>query len=117
MEEHAQWLESRELKWNSISNYISALIQSVVYCIATSDEMVTSSYDQICNLRRQCDKLAGQDQLYRRRADNWIEFDDVQRTRVAAIEAYTAADGEEKRGLLKTVLIIALHSYQPPDRV
>ena len=117
VEEYAQWLESRELKCNSISNYLSALIQSVVYCIATSDEIVTSSYDQICNLRRQCDKLAGQDQLYRRRADNWIEFDDVQRTRVAAIEAYNAADGEEKRCLLKTVLIIALHSYQPPDRV
>ena len=60
---------------------------------------------------------AGQDQLYRRRESNWLSWDDVMRTKQAAVAAYNAASAAVRKGLLKTVLLIMLHSCAPPDRV
>ena len=72
---------------------LSALIQSVMFAIATFDDVPTTGYDQLSNLRRQADKvpasptathlpvlytpvrpsqqLASEDQLYRRKDSNW----------------------------------------------
>jgi hypothetical protein len=45
-------------------------------------------------------------------------WEDAQRARVVSIEKYRAAKGhEQKRALLKDVLVMAFHTLQPPDRV
>ena len=50
---------------------LSALVQAVLYVIATAEDVATNSYDEICNLRRQTEKLAAQDQLYKRKDSSW----------------------------------------------
>lgn len=118
VQQYAEWLKNdRELKWSSISNYLAALIQSVLFALTTTTDASAEVYDQICNLRRQAEKQAAQDQLYRRKEACWLSWDDVQRTRQTAINTYNSADATKRRGLLKTVLLIILHSCAPPDRV
>ena len=50
---------------------LSALVQAVLYVIATAEDVATNAYDEICNLRRQTEKLAAQDQLYKRKDNSW----------------------------------------------
>ena len=70
---YAEWLQSKELQWSSISNYLSALIQCAVYACTLVDGDVPE-HSELCNLRRQCDKYANESSLYRRRSDNWIPW-------------------------------------------
>ena len=45
-------------------------------------------------------------------------WEDAQRARVACIDKYRAAKGhEQKKALLKDVLVLSFHTLQPPDRV
>ena len=61
--------------------------------------------------------MAREETLYRKKAANWIDWPDVQRTRIAVIKAYNEAPQAQKAGILKDVVIILLHSVTPPDRV
>ena len=55
------------MKWSSIANYLAGLIQCLLFALSNCDDAPTDTYDQVCNLRRQAEKLAAQDQLYKRK--------------------------------------------------
>ena len=102
---------------SSISNYLAALIQCILFALTTSDDAQTGSYDQVSNLRRQAEKMAAVDQLYKRKDANWIDWQEVQQTRVKICNAYNEASAAGKRELIRDVIIVLLHSITPPDRV
>ena len=115
VEEYGVFLRARELMWSSIANYLAALINAAQY--ATVGMAEPPPLDELANLRSQAEKMAAEDRLYRKKSPNWIDWPDVQRTRVAVIQAYNQAPPDQKAGLLKDVLVIMLHSVTPPDRV
>ena len=117
-QQYAEWLQTRELRYSTISNYINALIQVAPFActLVDSDDISIPAHEQLCNLRRQCDKQANEDSLYRRKSENWISWTDVQKCRQNAIQQYNAASSEDKRKMIKQVLIIMFHSCAPPDR-
>jgi hypothetical protein len=67
-------LQGRELRWSSITNYLSGIIQCLVFAHSTLEQAPAHSYDSVCNLRRQSEKLAAADQLYKRKDANWIDW-------------------------------------------
>ena len=73
--------------------------------------------DQLANMRRQTEKLAREQTLYRKKSDLWIDWEDVQRTRVAVVAAYNTAPSTIRPAILREVLLIMFHSVTPPDRV
>ena len=100
-----------------IANYLASLVQTVLFAHATCEEASSGSYDEVCNLRRQAEKMAAQDQLFKRKDPSWISWQEVQQTRVAITNAYNAANAATKRSMLRDVVIVLLHSITPPDRV
>ena len=112
VEAYAQWLEGRQLAWSSITNYLSGIINAAQFACCELEEMPDLS--QLGNLRSQTAKMAEEANLYKRKSDNWIDWEDVQRTRVACVKAYNAASPTMKQAILKDCLIIHLHSVTPP---
>ena len=138
---YTESLTGRELRWSSICNYLSGIVQCIVFAHSTLEQAPSHSYDSVCNLRRQAEKFATQQQLYKRKVwhmpiillsllgrltfprpasqdESWIDWPDVQKTRVNICQAYLACeDPEKKRAMLRSVIIVLLHSVTPPDRV
>ena len=112
VEKYAQWLEAKQLKWSSVANYLAALVSAATF--ATVEMENPPPLDQLANLRRQAEKMAREETLYRKKAANWIDWPDVQKTRVTVIKAYNDASREQKAGILKDLVIILLHSVTPP---
>lgn len=81
------------------------------------DNETPPQLDQLANMRRQTEKLAREQTLYRKKSDLWIDWEDVQRTRVAVVAAYNAAPATMRPAILREVLLIMFHSVTPPDRV
>ena len=92
----------------AVANYLSSLIQCALFA-ATLIDGDFPEHQLLCNLRRQCEKAANESALYRRQSVSW---DDVMRTRVNAITAYNAADTSARRDMLRSCLIIMLHSVR-----
>ena len=57
--------------------------------------------DQLANMRRQTEKLAREQTLYRKQGDDWIDWEDVQRTRIAVTKAYNEAAAGWRRLALR----------------
>ena len=114
VEEYARFLEEKQLKWSSITNYLTAIISAATF--ANVENETPPPLDQLANLRRQAEKEARVQTLYRRKSDNWIDWEDVQRTRVAVTRAYNEAAPAMKASILRDAVIIHLHSVCPPDR-
>ena len=70
VEKYAQWLEAKQLKWSSIANYLAALVSAATF--ATVEMETPPPLDQLANLRRQAEKMAREETLYRKKAANWI---------------------------------------------
>ena len=70
VEEYAKWLEAKQLKWSSIANYLAALVSAATF--ATVEMETPPPLDQLANLRRQAEKMAREETLYRKKAANWI---------------------------------------------
>ena len=67
---------------------------------------------------RQCDAQASVERLYKRLHPQFIEWEDVQLTRLTVLERVEkAATTKQKFNLLSDALVISLHSVTPPDRV
>ena len=115
VEQYGRWLESRQLKWSTISNYLAALISAATF--ANVENESPPDLTQLTVLRKQAESYARIDTRYRPRDPNWLSWPEVQKTRVAVIEAYNAAEPRMKTSLLKDVVVIMLHSVTPPDRV
>ena len=102
VEDYARWLEAKQLKWSSVANYLAALVSAATF--ATVEMETPPPLDQLANLRRQAEKMAREETLYRKKAANWIDWADVQKTRVAVIKAYNDAPRAQKAGILKDVV-------------
>ena len=70
VEDYAKWLEAKQLKWSSIANYLAALVSAATF--ATVEMETPPPLDQLANLRRQAEKMAREETLYRKKAANWI---------------------------------------------
>lgn len=110
-----EYLRARSLKGSSLSNYLQSLIQLCAFANSLLEEgSPDPPVQELLNLRKQAETLAKQDSLYAKKHDSWMDWEDVQRVRVKAIERYYAS---ETTGRLRDVLIIGFHSLQAPDRV
>ena len=84
-------LQGRELRWSSITNYLSGIIQCIVFAHSTLEQAPAHSYESVCNLRRQSEKLAAADQLYKRKDANWIDWHPQEESRTQTIPQFFRA--------------------------
>ena len=108
------------------ANYMNSLVMTCnfVYCVYTVDEaalaMDPTPCDMLIRLRGQLESLSKGEALYSRRDANWIDWEDAQKSRIAAEAHYKSlptAPPARKLHALKEWVIISLHTLQPPDRV
>lgn len=112
--------------------------------MATDEDASVASSDELVNLRNQAESGAKEgtsthsnrlaprhftreiccatDRLYAKRHPAWISWDDVQTTRKNAMHAWVQLKASNatpvaKAKMLNDLLVILLHSIQPPDRV
>ena len=70
VQDYTQWLEAKQLKWSSVTNYLAAIITAAAF--ANLENETPPPLDQLANMRRQTEKLAREQTLYRKKGDNWI---------------------------------------------
>ena len=119
-----------------MTNYLTAIISASQF--ANVENESPPDLDQLGNMRRQSEKMSREQTLYRKRSDNWIDWEgaacardmppafphlisfpslpiaDVQRTRCNVVAAYNQAAVAMRPALLRDVLIIMFHSVTPP---
>ena len=123
------WLESlreRKIMASTQAKYISSvyLLTSFVFetCRPSIEALHLPVHPTVMlkNLRSQCEKRARQERRYSTSItaeSKWLDWPSVQTTRVRAIEAYRScpvAPRPKKMRLLTDVLLLHLHSCQPP---
>ena len=140
VEEYLLFLDERSLKWSSRANYCTGLINILEYAIVSDGFVLTeerglTTMEQLLNLRRQvrtrattpfhirlpttalrgapllqCDGNATIEKMYRRKHGQWLDWEDVQRTRLTVLErlAETAASPTKRHKLLEDALMISL---------
>ena len=128
-QEYATWLQTTQrCKFSTIANYINGLVSICSYCyanLAPDDALLAmepNPLSQLINLRGQAEKASKTQQLYDKRVGGWMEWEDVQKSRVSAM---TKLGGMETRGatvaakrnLLRDCCALSLLSLIPPDRV
>ena len=126
IEQYLRWCKGeRGCKSSSMANYTSGLINTLQYVMATSeieedDAHGITNLEQALNLRTQLESQAREDRLYARRHPEFIEWPEVQATRVAVTRAWhnvpASASQETKRKALLELLCILFFSVSPPDR-
>ena len=75
---------------------------------------------QLINLRGQAEKASKQQNMFDKRVGGWIEWEDVQKARVAAIEKVSrvaSSTPAAMRNALRDAAALSLLSLIPPDRV
>jgi len=124
VEEYAEWLQARDVKFSSIANYTNSLVSLLTYVMGDEDYEVTGEsgftiYEQLCNIRRQAHSAASIDRMYRRRDPNWLEWPQCQEVRMDCIEKYEKSKGApvKKLKLLRDVVVLCAFTCLPPDRV
>ena len=120
-EEYLSFLQDRGCKSCTMANYLSALINTQSYVLATTEGAASgSAVEELVNLRQQCESAAREDRLFAKRHKHWISWEDVQKTRVAAMEAFAAVPSStpmlQRAKACNELLVILLHSVTPPDR-
>ena len=125
VEAYCRWCHERECKSSTVANYVSGLINTLQYVLVTSEVEehspgLSSSLEQLLNLRQQLESQARVDALYARRHPAFIPWSDVQRTRLAARRVWesvpASASRAEKRRALLEYLLVLFFSVAPPDR-
>ena len=126
VEGYLAFLKDRGLRQASMANYASCLLNLVQYVRdmgrACAD---VDTITEVLRLRKQCERNAKSERMYSSSmANNWIEWEQAQRGRVLAIEAWRAhaasldaPNSAKETLLLRDVLIMLFHTVQPPDRV
>jgi hypothetical protein len=127
-QEYVRWLQTTQrCKFSTIANYINGLVSITSYCyanLAPNDALLAmdpNPLTQLINLRGQAEKASKTQQLYEKRVGGWMEWEEVQKARIAATSKL-AALGEggasaAKRNLLRDCAALSLLSLIPPDRV
>ena len=128
-QEYATWLrDTQRCKFSTIANYINGLVSITSYCyanLAPSDSLLAADPNpltQLINLRGQAEKASKTQQLYEKRVGGWLEWEEVQKARIAAANKLAAlgeggASAAHKRNLLRDCAALSLLSLIPPDRV
>mmetsp|Transcript_7593 Transcript_7593/g.19442 ORF Transcript_7593/g.19442 Transcript_7593/m.19442 type:complete len:115 (-) Transcript_7593:805-1149(-) len=104
-----------------MANYTTGIVNILGFAIADDGYVLTEErgqtvMEQVLNLRRQCDANATIQKMYRRRHKEWLDWDDVQRTRLTCLERLEAAETpKQTHSLLQDALMISLFSVTPPD--
>merc|ERR1711965_697789 len=90
-QEYAQWLQNTQrCKFSTIANYINGLVSICSYVYSNmepSDALLAmdpNPLTQLINLRGQAEKASKTQQLYEKRIGGWLEWQQVQKARVAA---------------------------------
>ena len=110
--------KKRTYKW--AANHIGSLLATVRY-VATRTKVIPSVLSQLESLHKQ---TLQQSRIQNRFAignapNRWLEWPAVLSARVSAERAYTLYKGidvDQRLTLIRNVLLLRLHSDQPPDR-
>lgn len=128
VQDYATWLQNNQhCKFSTIANYINGIVSLTNYAYANFEpaaEVLNSEPNpltQLINLRGQAEKASKTQQMYEKRVGGWLEWEDVQKARVAAMnklnDAAAVAAPAAKRSLLRDAAALSLLSLIPPDRV
>jgi len=125
---YAAWLQNtQQCKFSTIANYINGLVSLTTYAYANFEpdaevlNMEPNPLTQLINLRGQAEKASKTQQMYEKRVGGWLEWEDVQKARVAAMtklnDAAQTGTPAAKRSVLRDAAALSLLSLIPPDRV
>ena len=125
---YATWLQNtQQCKFSTIANYINGLVSMTTYAYANCEpdavvlNMEPNPLTQLINLRGQAEKASKTQQMYEKRVGGWLEWEDVQKARVAAMtklnDAAQTGTPAAKRSALRDAAALSLLSLIPPDRV
>ena len=123
---YVQWLrDEHELRYSSIANYLNGLVSVTTYVYSNLDppeetlSMDPTPLTMLINLRAQAEKASRQESMFDKRVGGWLEWDDVQKCRIKAVNAAAEHIGDHstRRTLLREATAISLLSLIPPDRV
>ena len=107
-------------KWSHAANVAASLLATARFVQARGSAPDKGAVHQLEALHRQCKQQARQQSKFdvAETPAEYLDWDDVQRARVAAEEALAAAETDaEILKRTRDVLIIRLLADQPPDRV
>ena len=111
----------RGCRYSTCANYVNSLISVASYVLETSPHCAEgASLEPLLRMRAQAESAAKQDHLWKRKDPCFIQFEDAQRARAAAIEAHSAyagTDHKKRLGLVRDCLVLSFLTCQPPDRV
>jgi hypothetical protein len=128
VQDYATWLQfNQQCKFSTIANYLNGLVSITTYAYANFEPPAAvlnaepNPLTQLINLRGQAEKASKTQQMYEKRVGGWLEWEDVQKARVAAMnklnDATQTATPAAKRSLLRDAAALSLLSLIPPDRV
>ena len=128
VEGYATWLQNNQrCKFSTIANYLNGLVSLTHYAYANFEpaaavlNMEPNPLTQLINLRAQAETASKTQQLYDKRVGGWLEWEDVQKARVAAMQKLNGAalggTSAARMSLLRDAAAISLLSLIPPDRV
>ena len=125
--QYGEWLQSTQnCRFTTIANYLNGLISITAYSyteLGVSDAVFNlepNPLAQLINLRGQAEKASKQQNMFDKRVGGWIEWEDVQKARVAAIEKVSrvaSSTPAAMRNALRDAAALSLLSLIPPDRV
>ena len=123
--QYSEWLQNTQgCRFSSIANYLNGLISVTSYCYAeleVSDAVFNlepNPLAQLINLRGQAEKASKQQNMFDKRVGGWLEWEDVQKARVTAIEKLDRAaigTAAAMRNALRDAAALSLLSLIPPE--
>lgn len=126
VEAYLSFLTERGLKQSTLASYTSGLLNlaNYVHEVGLATPEAAHAPAEVLRLRHQLEKGAREERLYAPPDPHLITWDEAQRGRLRAIEAWRASDAElepptvkAEAMLLRDMLILLFHTAQPPDRV
>ena len=115
-----EMVQQRDRKWAHAANVAASLLAVARFVKARGSAPDKGAVAQLEVLHRQCKQQARQQGKFSvaEKPAEWLDWDEVQRARVAAEEALSAAEMDaEIVKRTRDVLILRLLADQPPDRV
>ena len=92
VQEYATWLQTnQQCKFSTIANYLNGLVSLTSYAYANLEPSIEvlnadpNPLTQLINLRGQAEKASKTQQMYEKRVGGWLEWEDVQKARVASM--------------------------------
>ena len=123
--QYGEWLQgTQNCRFTTIANYLNGLISITAYSyteLGVSDAVFNlepNPLAQLINLRGQAEKASKQQNMFDKRVGGWIEWEDVQKARVAAIEKVgrvASSTPAAMRNALRDAAALSLLSLIPPE--